>query len=121
METYILGLILVSLGFFAGIFGAVLGWLLIGGYYLSEMADIRAKANKAWGNNNTGKGVAGREEIEAEFSAAIAEASEIMKSEGKNEEKIARGLALAVKYPRAGKVLLREFRKVGIDKMASGL
>lgn len=107
------------LGFLAGLAGALIGWVLLNGYFWARLQNIERQVNKAWATNTGARGITAREEIDAEWNAALAEASQILAdpaikgADGKIDvlQAGARLAQLPIKYPKTGKTILKELKK----------
>lgn len=104
----------IGAAFLMGLFGSLVGWFLLNGYFWADLQQVKRQVNAAWANQHTGSAVAAKDAELVEIQAAMAEASQIVQGEADGKTKGAQMLQLAVRYPRAASRLMREIKKAGL-------
>lgn len=105
MWAIVAGLASGAVGGFIG--GSIFGWFA-GWQYSSKIIELDRKINQIWGSFNSGRGVDARAEQSAEMQAALAEAMQIWKGEGTQEEKTKQLMNLAGQHPAVAMKILRQ-------------
>jgi len=105
-------LLVFSLGALGGVLGSLVAAFVLNGVYWVELMNIKRQVNAAWGTNRSKDAVASREATDAEWEAATIEAAAILQNKDlEPTQKLMQAASLAIKYPKAGKVILREAKK----------